>query len=136
MQECVSEVDNPTSIQLCPTTVRVSASLKKKKEKPSLKISSFGAGGIAQVVHHLPSKCEALSSNPSTKYIHISFTVPVCIQLEMNVAIVSCNHHDCLRTTLVRFSQQTIIDNAITVVYTTLQEDPGFRDVPDTLTLS
>jgi hypothetical protein len=25
------------------------------------------AGGVAQVVEHLPSKCEALSSNPSIK---------------------------------------------------------------------
>jgi hypothetical protein len=25
------------------------------------------AGGVAQVVEHLPSKCEALSSNPSTR---------------------------------------------------------------------
>jgi hypothetical protein len=26
------------------------------------------AGGVAQVVDHLPSKCEALSSNPSTEF--------------------------------------------------------------------
>jgi hypothetical protein len=27
----------------------------------------MGAGGMTQVVEHLPSKCEALNPNPSTK---------------------------------------------------------------------
>jgi hypothetical protein len=31
-----------------------------------LKLSSFGAGRVAEAVECLPSKCEALSSNPST----------------------------------------------------------------------
>jgi hypothetical protein len=34
--------------------------LKKKK-------LNFLAGRVVQVVEHLPNKCEALSSNPSTK---------------------------------------------------------------------
>jgi hypothetical protein len=29
-------------------------------------ITIIGSGGVAQVVEHLPSKCEALSSKPST----------------------------------------------------------------------
>jgi hypothetical protein len=31
------------------------------------KFPFYGAGGMAQVVEHLPSKYEALSSNPNTK---------------------------------------------------------------------
>jgi hypothetical protein len=31
-----------------------------------LKNTPFGVGGVTQVIEHLPSKCEALSSNPST----------------------------------------------------------------------
>jgi hypothetical protein len=30
------------------------------------KVGKIWAGGVAQVEEHLPSKCEALSSNPNT----------------------------------------------------------------------
>jgi hypothetical protein len=39
---------------------------------PSLeKMGGGGPGRVAQVLEHLPSKCEALNSNPSTEKIKI-----------------------------------------------------------------
>jgi hypothetical protein len=39
----------------------------KMESQIRVKSGNLGAGGVIQVVEHLPSKCEALSSNPSTK---------------------------------------------------------------------
>jgi hypothetical protein len=44
----------------------VQASLGKNQDPVSKIIRSKKAGGLAQVVEHLPSKCAALISNPST----------------------------------------------------------------------
>jgi hypothetical protein len=42
-----------------------------------LRMPWLGAGRLAQVVEHLPSKCEVLSSNPTTKKEKMSWLGPV-----------------------------------------------------------
>jgi hypothetical protein len=45
----------------------VQTSLGKKRDPISKITRAKRAGGVAQVVEPLPSKCKALSSNPKTK---------------------------------------------------------------------
>jgi hypothetical protein len=47
--------------------IMVQTSLGKKRDPHLQNNQSKRAGGVAQVVEHLPSKCKALSSNPKTK---------------------------------------------------------------------
>jgi hypothetical protein len=58
----------------------VQAHLSKKQDLISKITRAKRSGGMAQVVEHLPSKCETLSSNPSTgkKKKVISVQVIMC----------------------------------------------------------
>jgi hypothetical protein len=47
--------------------IKVQVSLGKKQDLVSKIIRAKRAGDVVQAVKHQPSKCEALSSNPSTK---------------------------------------------------------------------
>jgi hypothetical protein len=47
--------------------IMVQTSLGKKRDPISKITRAKRAGGVAQVVEPLPSKCKALSSNPKTK---------------------------------------------------------------------
>jgi hypothetical protein len=47
LKECITEI-----------------SFTEFKKKAMLKFSITGAGRVAQMIEHLPSKCEVLSSNP------------------------------------------------------------------------
>jgi hypothetical protein len=56
------------------------ASLGKNQDPISKITRAKSAGGITQAVQHLPKKCEALSSNPSTiknKIYFVSVSVSV-----------------------------------------------------------
>jgi hypothetical protein len=70
--KCIDRLQSAYSLSVL-NVVKIGLS-QKQKEKNSrylehFKIRAFGAGGVAQVIQHLPSKLKVLSFNSSTTKI-------------------------------------------------------------------
>jgi hypothetical protein len=72
----------------------VQADLGKKRDPISKITTADRAGGMAQVVEHLPSKCNALNSTPNTTKIIIITIVTIILFKEDEIMLHLCNENN------------------------------------------